>query len=273
MDEVDWVKGPYVEVDMGDSEGEGLMAEDAIERLAVALGAKCIGGSIVMAVQQLLTSRDPVHRRSALVACNRFSEGCAATLTKTGDSVRQLAAILVSGLSDSSPRVQFQALQGVGRFALLFPDSISEFLKQFLNPLISFLSAPDAPFSGSSSGGSATSGAVCQRIKGHAAAALINLIDPEALSDEDGEPLRTLKASMSILVTALIRSLQSSSVEVQVPCLGVLGLVILYAVTYDAFCITLYFIAALLKFLKKISVLIMRSSCQALKDYYVMLVK
>ena len=180
-----------------------------------------MGSSLLAAVTQLQGSPDPIHRRAAIVVLVRFAEGCASLLIKT-NQVTGVFDLLAKGITDPHPRVQFQSCQGIGRFAILFPEQIPQLLSQFIRNLISLLADPTV--------GGATP-TPCQRVKGHAASALINMINPTAIqprsSAEDDEPeslsLQTVLMHLDPLVHALVHSLQTCSVQVQAPCLVVLG--------------------------------------------------
>lgn len=59
----------------------------------------------------------------------------------------------------------------------------------------------------------------CDRVRGHAAAALIDLLNPEHCEAE------TLNKFLDPLLNSLIYCLQSAPLEVQAPCLVLVGLV------------------------------------------------
>ena len=90
---------------------------------------KVVSGSIIMAASQLQASPDPVHRRAALVSVLRLCEGCTTMISKSPVDVEKCIGYMMVGLQDSSPWVQYQALQGIGRFAVLFPASIAKLLE------------------------------------------------------------------------------------------------------------------------------------------------
>lgn len=233
IEENDWVKGNYSDDASADAPEESdtadAIGEEAVERLSSSLGGKVMGGPLLSAVTQLQTSPDPIHRRAAMVVLVRFCEGCASLLIKT-KQVSGVLGLLAKGIADTNPRVQYQACQGIGRFAILFPDHINDLLVLFLPALIGILADP-----ASTAGTTGTS--PCQRVKGHAASALINLINPTAVpphsqdqdEEEEGEgsaespALLTVKTHLSALIHALVYSLQTSSIQVQSPCLVVLG--------------------------------------------------
>ena len=216
-----------------DMNSDGVIAEDGIERLASSLGGKTIGGPLMMAITQLLSSPDPIHRRAAIVGCNRFCEGCSGMIIKTNE-ISKILEIYYKGIQDdASPRVQYQALQGLGRCCTLFPSSIINLLNTFLPLFVNFLANPTT----------------CARIKGHTASALINLVNPTVIQKDDDDdyggdsnnntntntnntntstdggnsPISILKSQLDGLVGALINCLQSAPLEVQSPCLVVLG--------------------------------------------------
>jgi hypothetical protein len=72
---------------------------------------------------------------------------------------------LVGGIQDKSPRVKFEGIQTIGRFASLFPDNIPVLIDTFL-PLLTMLLQDSQ---------------TCDKVRGHAASALINLLNPEVV--------------------------------------------------------------------------------------------
>lgn len=103
-----------------------------------------------------------------------------------------------------SIRVQYQTLQSIGQFASLFPDAIPELINMCLPTMMAMLT-------GSTN--------VCDRIQGHSANAMINLMAP------DHCPVDSLTPYLNELLSSLVCVLQSTTLPaaVQAPCLVVLG--------------------------------------------------
>ena len=108
-----------------------------------------------------------------------------------------------AGLTDPCPRVQYQALETVGRFASLFPQHVPEMVTRYVPAVTAMMQAPG----------------VCERVRGHATAALISLTDPEHCE------AAVLQVHLEPLLRALSVCLQAASLEVQPVCLDLLGCV------------------------------------------------
>ena len=113
-------------------------------------------------------------------------------------------------LNDPSPRVQFQAIQTIGRFGVLFPTHLHAMIDKFLPTMISLL---HGNYMGQCNG-------ICERVRGHSATAMINLTDPENCTSE------MLLLYQDSLLSALCVCLQSAPLSVQLPCLTLLGYVV-----------------------------------------------
>lgn len=172
--------------------------EDAIDRLSFGLGGKTVSGLILSLVQENSSSTEWTKRRASIVGLHRFCEGS----SKFAHSfLEQIVNFLRNALSDSSQRVRYDAIGFVGRLPALFTDDMPQFVEKFVPMLTALLCSPD----------------VCDRVRGHAASAMINLINPENISSEIINPY------LDPLLSALVVCLQSASVEVQPTCLVLLG--------------------------------------------------
>lgn len=98
--------------------------------------------------------------------------------------------------------------QSVGRFASLFPESIETLVNTFLPLLTSLLQSTST----------------CDRVRGHAASALINLLDPETCESA------VLERFLEPLLAAMVQTFHTASIDVQAPCLNLLGYAFLYAI-------------------------------------------
>ena len=92
-------------------------------------------------------------------------------------------------------------LQTVGRFATLYPEMSTQLIDRFLPPLTVLLH----------------DNSTCDRVRGHAASALINLVSPESCEAE------TLARYLDPLLQSLLFCLQSAPLLVRVPCLSLVG--------------------------------------------------
>lgn len=89
----------------------------------------------------------------------------------------------------------------MGRFATIFPDDNKIIVEHFLPLLVGLLTDPGT----------------CERVRGHAASAMINTINPEHC-DVD-----LLKPQLDSILGALLACLQGASMEVKSPVLVLLG--------------------------------------------------
>lgn len=89
----------------------------------------------------------------------------------------------------------------MGRFAVLYPELSTQLIDCFLPQLTTLLH----------------DSRTCDRVRGHAAAALINLVNPESCEAE------TLSRYLDPLLQSLLFCLQSAPLLVRPPCLTLLG--------------------------------------------------
>jgi len=166
--------------------------------VAAGIGGKSIGPLILDAVTNFYARSEWNYRRAAIAAMSRLAEGSSqyfkSYLPATFD-------ILNKAVFDPSFIVQYEAIQMIGRLAVLYADKTDVIVNNYVPVLSSKLS--DA--------------SVCDRIRGHAASALINILNPETCDDEQLEPY------LQPLLQSLCNSLQSAAVEIQSPCLTLLG--------------------------------------------------
>jgi hypothetical protein len=91
--------------------------------------------------------------------------------------------------------------QTIGRFATLYPELSAQLIDRFLPQLTVLLH----------------DSATCDRVRGHAASALINLINPDSCEAD------TLSQYLDPLLQSLLFCLQSAPLLVRVPCLSLVG--------------------------------------------------
>ena len=157
-EEHEWVAGRY----SGETPDENyFVGEEAIERAAAGMGGKVVAPPVLAAVTQYATHAQWKYRRAAIAAMARLAEGCTAFFKPHLNSAVE---ILSSALSDPSPRVQYEAVQFIGRLAPLFPEMSEPVIKAFL-PVLSAKLADTTQ---------------CDRVRGHAASALITMVTPES---------------------------------------------------------------------------------------------
>jgi hypothetical protein len=194
-EEVAWVQGSYG-VDAEDD--NFLVGEEAIERAALGMGGRVLIPVVFATAQQFSAEADWKHRRAAVAAIVRLAEG--ATKAFKPHLVNSLN-YLEQAIGDASPRVQYEAVQAFGRLSMLFPDATKDIVTRFVPLLVRKMEDQ----------------ATCFRVRGHCASAMINLCDPEHCEAEVLEPY------LSGLLNALGNTLTSAPMEVQAPCLVLLG--------------------------------------------------
>ena len=194
-DQDEWVTGKYSEEPEDENNCVG---EEAVERAAAGMGGRVVSQPILMIVQQYVNNPDWRYRRAAIAGLSRLAEGATEHFKQYLDKA---VPIIAMALSDVSPRVKYEAIHSIGRLASLFPASTADLVETFLPPLTVLLG--DA--------------STCDRVRGHAASAMINLINPESCEAE------ALTGHLEPLLTALVVCLQSAAVEVQPHCLVLLG--------------------------------------------------
>ena len=200
--ENEWKRGKYSLHDddaNDDDEEETLLAAEAIQRLATGLGGKSVSEIIFQYVQQFSSHADWKYRRAAIVAMHRLIEGATKYLT---NSLNQVIQFLFNSLQDRSVRVQYETIQTVGRLASLYTDELPTLVEKFLPPLASLMADANN----------------CDKIRGHSASALINLLNPQFLENNE-----ILEKYLEPLLQALVVTFGNAPYEVKSPCLSILG--------------------------------------------------
>lgn len=195
IDESEWRALKYGEETLDEN---CLVGEEALERIAAGLSGKTVIPQVLPIVQTFATNTQWFYRRAAVCALNRLAEGC----TKLFEPHLEAGCnFLLVSLHDASCRVQFEAAQAIGELALLYPESIPDFVSKFMGRLVEMLNDSSA----------------CERVRCHAASAMINLCNPENSTAEALQPF------LEPVLRAIVTCLQSSSVDLQSPCLVLLG--------------------------------------------------
>lgn len=196
-DDDEFSRGKYSEELLDE---DSLLGEEAIERLASTLGGRSICDTVLSCITQFSTSSSWQHRRAAIAGLQRLADGCSDYFKKHVFS-KSLPYVLQACNDASSVRVQYQAIECVARFADLFPSEVPLLVNTFVPHLTAII------------GNNAT----CPRVRGHATSAMISIIKLDECSGD------VLAPHMQLLLQALVVCLQNASVEVQPPCLTLLG--------------------------------------------------
>lgn len=196
-DDKEWLALKYSEESLDENY---MVGEEAIERVAAGLGGKVVIPMVMPLAQAFATNVQWNYRRAAVSAITRLAEGCSKQFQTY---IPTCCDFLLVSLQDTSFRVQFEAEQAIGQLAALFPESLDQFINKFMGALVSLLSAPSS----------------CERVRGHAASAMINLCSPEHV-DAD-----VLQPYIESILNAIVACLQGASLDVQSPCLVLLGCV------------------------------------------------
>jgi len=207
IDEEDtvWAQGKY-----GDdsTEDNHLVGEEAIERAAAGMGGRVLAPAVFQLAQTAGSSTEWRRRRAAVVAIMRLAEGAVEVFKP---HLPNALNYLETSLGDASPYVQYEAVQAIGQFSLLFPQAVAQMVTRFVPLLTMGVKNTD----------------MCPRVRGHCANAMINIASP-GTCDAD-----MLQPHLPALLDALLSALQNAPVEVQGPCLVLLGFVA--QVSEDAF--------------------------------------
>lgn len=200
-EEEEWANGVYSEEPPDDNAAVG---EEALHRAAAGMGGRTCGPPVVAAVEEYASSSEPTYRRAAVAALSRLAEGCSTFFKK--EYLQLALAFLTRVLIDNSPRVQFQSIQAIGRFADLFPEAIPDIGNLYFDTLVAIMGSADTS----------------ERVKGHSVSALINMCRTRDDNTDDDTQLLTGPRLDSLLST-LCQCLQNSSIHVQPVCLTLLG--------------------------------------------------
>ncbi|KAJ3084297.1 hypothetical protein HK102_000705 [Quaeritorhiza haematococci] len=155
-DEPSW----YTTDDLDDEDGEAdyIVGEQAMDRLARALGGKTVLPVAFSIIPRLLGSADWQHRHAGLMTISAIGEGCAAIMEAELDKV---ISLVIPFFRDPHPRVRHAVCNVIGQMSADFqPTMQKKFHEPILNHLIPVLDETDFP-----------------RLQAHAAAALVNFIE------------------------------------------------------------------------------------------------
>jgi len=133
------------------------VGEEALDRLAIALGGKAMVPVLFEKIQQLIKSSDWKHRHAALMAISQSGEGCEKQMAA---NLTQIITMIVGHFRDAHPRVRWAAINTVGQMCTDFGPALQESLHQLVVPALV-----------------ATMDDQCMRVQAHAAAAVINFCE------------------------------------------------------------------------------------------------
>ncbi|CAG0881849.1 unnamed protein product [Cyprideis torosa] len=150
-----------------DEEDLSTTAEQAIDRLALALGGKVVLPTIANTVPQMLQSERWQDRHAALFCLSSCGEGCHKQMEPL---LGQLIPNLVNFLRDPHPRVRYACCNALGQMATDFAPT---FQKSFHTVIIPSLLTTIAQVSSKFPDDPATDSS--PRVQAHAGAALVNM--------------------------------------------------------------------------------------------------
>eukprot|EP01038_Epipyxis_sp_PR26KG_P010303 gene10303-13849_t len=194
--EQDWMSGKYTDEMPDDSYSIG---DGAIQRITAGIGGGSIATAILSNVQNFAQDRlDWTRRRAAVAGLARFADGSPKQFKKYFE---ESLKFITNSLQDPIARVRFEGIQTIGRFAAIYPEETKQLVDNFLPQLAVFMQDQSQ----------------CDRIRGHAASALINLLTPEHCEAE------MLESYLQPLLNSLVICLETASFEIKSPCLTLLG--------------------------------------------------
>ncbi|KAJ3143227.1 hypothetical protein HK100_000026 [Physocladia obscura] len=141
-----------------DNDEDYVFAEQAIDRLSLALGGKSMLSIAFNLIPKLLISADWQSRHAGLLAISVMGEGCRDVMI---DSLKEVVDLVIPYLGDPHPRVRFAACNCIGQmctdFAPTFQSDYNDIILSNLVPLMDDSANP--------------------RVQSHAAAALVNFME------------------------------------------------------------------------------------------------
>ena len=156
------------------------VGEEALDRLAIALGGKTVVPVLFERIQVLIKSENWKHRHAALMAISQSGEGCEAEMRAM---LEQIITMVAGHFTDPHPRVRWAAINTVGQMCTDFGPKLQEDLHQIVLPAL-IRTMDDG----------------CNRVQAHAAASIINFCE------HCSRP--TLKLYLGDLLTKLMGLLQ-----------------------------------------------------------------
>ena len=133
------------------------VGEEALDRLAIAMGGKTMVPVLFEKIQQLIKSADWKHRHAALMAIIQSGEGCEKQMAQ---NLEQILRMIVEHFGDAHPRVRWAAINTVGQMCTDFGPGLQTDLHALVLPSLI-----------------TTMNDGCKRVQAHAAAAIINFCE------------------------------------------------------------------------------------------------
>jgi hypothetical protein len=157
MDEYDLAEWNAKEEDM-DELSNADVAEDALDRLSMALGGTALVPVLFAHLPGLLTSAEWKHRYVGLMIISLIGEGCAQQMEPL---LPKLVPMLFNAFTDAHPRVRWAVANTIGRLATDFAPEFQEAYYSELLPRVLMLFDDKAN----------------PRVQSHAAACLVNWLE------------------------------------------------------------------------------------------------
>ena len=133
------------------------VGEEALDRLAIAMGGKAMVPVLFEKIQQLIKSADWKQRHAALMAISQSGEGCEKQMA---ENLASIVTMIVGHFADQHPRVRWAAINTVGQMCTDFGPKLQQDLHSSVLPAL--IQAMDDG---------------CARVQAHAAAAVINFCE------------------------------------------------------------------------------------------------
>lgn len=153
-----WYTTDDLSHDDDDSDENYVYAEQAVDRLALALGGESMLTIAFKIIPTYVSSEDWRQRHAGLMAISVLGEGCSDLMA---DSLQDVVNLVVPYLNDTHIRVRHAACNAIGQLCTDFSPEIQDrFGEIILSALVPLMDDATAP-----------------RIQAHAAAALVNFLD------------------------------------------------------------------------------------------------
>ena len=107
------------------------VGEEALDRLAIAMGGKTMVPVLFENIQRLIKSADWKHRHAALMAISQSGEGCEKQMAS---NLEQILVMIVEHFGDAHPRVRWAAINTVGQMCTDFGPTLQSDLHQLVLP-------------------------------------------------------------------------------------------------------------------------------------------
>lgn len=195
-DAAEWNNADNTEEDEDEAEYDS--ARQSLDRVALKLGGETLAGPLFQGISQMMASTDWRQRQAALMALSSAAEGCRDVLI---GEIPRILDLIIPGLTDAHPRVQYATCNALGQISTDFADTIQRQAGDRIIPaLVSKLTNQSVP-----------------RVQAHAAAALVNFCE--------NATKETLEPYLDDLLSNLLTLLQSPKRYVQEQVLTTIAIV------------------------------------------------